>query len=207
MKPSKRPLLIAVTGTIGSGKTTVCKIIEREFSVYYADKLSHQVLNEASTSVLLQQRWGRSIIKNGLPDHKAIAGIVFDDKTELEYLNSVIHPKVLVLMNEIICHSLDKYLFFEIPLLFENHLEACFDYNLLVMSKDENIIHRLLLPNDLNEADIHKRIDNQMPIAQKIVLADYIIQNDGSESELEEQVLTWVNTINLIRHKKNIKRF
>ncbi len=184
MLQNKRPIIIGITGSIGSGKTTVCRLVEQKYPVYYADEIAHQVLSEPSIIEAIIERWGSSVIVNNSVDRKELAQKVFHNKSDLEFLNSLIHPGVLAKMQEIVNDSVSTYLFFEVPLLFEAKLQECFDYIVLIRTKNDIMINRVVLRDKQKPADIAARADAQLSIEKKALLSDHIIDNDGSCEEL-----------------------
>ncbi|MFO7660655.1 MAG: dephospho-CoA kinase [Candidatus Cloacimonadaceae bacterium] len=195
MQQNNRPKVIGITGSIGSGKTTVCKIIEADYPVFYADKIAHQVLEHKQVKKKLISRWGKSIIANDKLNRKAIADIVFNNQAELGYLNSVVHPVVLKSMQENVDKLNDKLIFFEIPLLFEADLRQCFDLVVLIIAKKQTRISRLQKRDHLSKNDIQNRINAQTEDEIKVKMADLVINNDGTLVQIQEKVKQFVNTI------------
>ncbi|HOR30745.1 MAG TPA: dephospho-CoA kinase, partial [Candidatus Syntrophosphaera thermopropionivorans] len=166
-----QPILIGITGNIGSGKTTFCNLLEEKgFKVIYADEIAQQQLNQPDTLKTLIKRWGKGIVKNGQPQRDKIAEIVFNNKSELDFLNSIVHPKTLSALQQIVDNSTEKYLFFEIPLLFEAGLELCFDYIILIRAPREVRINRLLQKGKETREQIEARINAQIDDQDKIPL-------------------------------------
>lgn len=195
MQQNNRPKIIGITGSIGSGKTAVSKIIEADYPVYYADRIAHQVLEYDQVKKKLISRWGKSIIANDKLNRKAIADIVFNNQGDLGYLNSVIHPEVLKSMQEIIDISSDKLIFFEIPLLFEADLRKCFDLVVLIIANKQTRISRLQKRDHLSQNDIQNRINAQTEDEIKVKIADLVINNDGTLVQLQDKVKQFLTTI------------
>jgi dephospho-CoA kinase len=206
MQSNKRPLLIGITGTYGSGKSTFCKLIEQYYPVIYSDLLAHKVLNYEEVIKLIQARWGRGVITDGKPDRKAISSRVFQNKTELDFLNSVIHPRVLERMQTIVDEADCKILFFEIPLLFEARLESCFDHIILVTVSPDNRQQRIRIRDKSNNDEIDAIVKAQLPESIKTQLADTIIPNDGTPAELEAQMELWLAKLPSL-NRKSVLRF
>ena len=200
-----QPILIGITGNIGSGKTAFCKLLEEQgFKVIYADDIAQQKLNEPDTLRMLIKRWGKGIIKNGKPQRDKIAEIVFNNKSELDFLNSIVHPKTLSALQQIVDNSSDKYLFFEIPLLFEAGLEQCFDYIILVRAPREIRINRLLQKGKETKRQIEARINAQIDDQDKVPLCDLVIDNSGDLNELKNQLDSLLTKLKEIKPKEKI---
>ncbi len=195
MQPNNRPRIIGITGSIGSGKTTVSKIIEADYPVYYADTIAHQVLELDQVKNKLLSRWGEAILDKEKVNRKAIADIVFENQTELTFLNSIVHPEVLISMQDIVNKSRKDVVFFEVPLLFEANLKSCFDLVVLIVAKKQVRISRLQIRDHLSESEIQNRIDAQKADAVKSKLADLVITNDGTTTQLQDKVKQFLETV------------
>ncbi|HRD00363.1 MAG TPA: dephospho-CoA kinase [Candidatus Syntrophosphaera thermopropionivorans] len=200
-----QPILIGITGNIGSGKTTFCNLLEEKgFKVIYADEIAQQQLNQPDTLKTLIKRWGKGIVKNGQPQRDKIAEIVFNNKSELDFLNSIVHPKTLSALQQIVDNSTEKYLFFEIPLLFEAGLELCFDYIILIRAPREVRINRLLQKGKETREQIEARINAQIDDLDKIPLCDLVIDNSNDLTELNNQLNSLLSTLKDIKPKEKI---
>ncbi|TDF72872.1 dephospho-CoA kinase [Candidatus Syntrophosphaera thermopropionivorans] len=200
-----QPILIGITGNIGSGKTTFCNLLEEHgFKVIYADEIAQQQLNQPDTLKTLIKRWGKGIVKNGQPQRDKIAEIVFNNKSELDFLNSIVHPKTLSALQQIVDNSTEKYLFFEIPLLFEAGLELCFDYIILIRAPREVRINRLLQKGKETREQIEARINAQIDDQDKIPLCDLVIDNSKDLIELNNQLNSLLSTLKDIKPKEKI---
>jgi dephospho-CoA kinase len=200
-----QPILIGITGNIGSGKTTFCNLLEEHgFKVIYADEIAQQQLNQPDTLKTLIKRWGKGIVKNGQPQRDKIAEIVFNNKSELDFLNSIVHPKTLSALQQIVDNSTEKYLFFEIPLLFEAGLELCFDYIILIRAPREVSINRLLQKGKETREQIEARINAQIDDQDKIPLCDLVIDNSKDLIELNNQLNSLLSTLKDIKPKEKI---
>lgn len=188
MRPSKRPLIIAITGNIGTGKSSVCSLIEQQFTVVYADEVAKTILESQHCKDILSQKWGSHIFIDGQIDRVAIAKIVFHDPHELDFLNNLIHPLVLAIFETFVENSTDPAIFFEIPLLFEANLAACCDFIVLVTANRETRIQRLLERDHTDVESITAKIDSQIDDSLKVHAVDFVILNNGTPDELVQSV-------------------
>lgn len=202
-----RPLLIGITGGIASGKSTVSQLLKLEgYSVVFADQIGHEILSYPEIVNKIRDNFGQDVIKGNIVDRQQLRDIVFNDEDKRVKLNQLLHPEILKLMDDMVDHSLSEYLFFEIPLLFESHLQACLDFIVLVAVEESIQIQRLKLRNNYQETEAKKIICTQMPLEEKKKMADLIIENNGTEQELQNHVWNIIKYLSRI-NKRKIKRF
>ncbi|MCD4818267.1 MAG: dephospho-CoA kinase [Candidatus Cloacimonetes bacterium] len=186
MKPDHRPYLIAITGGIASGKTEVSKIFQKNnFTVYFADKIGHNVLEQRKIIDMLVKNFGKEICLNGKIVRSILGEIVFNSSSRMMILNNILHPSIYKKMDEIIEKSKEKFLVFEIPLLFENNLQKSFDLTINVVSDCENQLRRQLLRDEISLKKAEKKMESQMASTEKRKLADINIENNGKISNLK----------------------
>ena len=203
MKPYKRPFLIAITGGIASGKTTVSKWFEKQgFTVYYADKIGHTFLEDKDIISKLVERFGNKILSDNKINRKKLGNIVFNSKEDLYLLNQLLHPKIRKETQRIIDNSTKDYLIFEIPLLFENRIEKAFDLTINVFTDRENQIERLKNNYGISHEEIRQRIKAQMSDFDKQKLADINISNNSTIEELYENLENILPLIKKIKYKE-----
>jgi dephospho-CoA kinase len=142
---------------------------------------------DARVHAALRERWGDAVFAaDGAVDRKAIAALVFTEKTELSWLEDLLHPKVrqswkLAIQQLPACNWL-----VEIPLLFEKRLETEFDLIVCVTSSPE-IVERRMVHRGYTQEEIEQRRNRQMPIEEKTRRADCVITNVGSLEFLKLQ--------------------
>lgn len=204
MQQNNRPILIGITGSIGSGKTTFCKLLEPQFDVYYTDKLAHQIINEIEVKNILIQRWGEGILKNNEIDRDAVANIVYKDTKELSFLNSIIHPKVLEQLQKIATSSSDDVIFIEVPLLFETKMEQCFDFVIMISSIIEERVKRIKIRDNLALEKIYAIISKQISDDSKIKSADHVVYNNNDLAYLKQQADLLVQKVYTLSKRRTI---
>ena len=186
--------LVGLTGNIGSGKSTVAQLLsERGATIIDADVLSRRAV-EAGTEAhrSIAERWGTSILgADGALDRSALRRIVFSDPAELEQLNGIVHPEVEKMRTELVEKARqrgDRLVVCDIPLLFERRMTERFDRIVLVDAPRPVRLERLVRERGLRETEAMDMIVAQMPAELKRARADYVIDNEGSLTALDQQV-------------------
>lgn len=180
-------LKIGITGGIGSGKTTVCKVFETlGIPVFYADTVAKQVMvNDVLLIDGVKSTFGKeSYFENGSLNNKHIAAIVFNNASELAKLNQLVHPAVFrafdVWQNQI--SSAVPYVLKEAALLFESGSYQMCDKNVLVTAPLQTKLARVMQRDGLSEEQVKARMDKQLSDEQKAAMADYFIENTENSS-------------------------
>lgn len=193
--------LIGLTGGIASGKSTVAAILKRSGAVVInADELSREVVQpgkEAWNEIV--DAFGPEILQEDKTlDRRKLRKIVFDDPTARQKLEAIIHPRVRALAEAKI-HELatagQSVVVYEVPLLFEGQLHQWLRPVILIACHVTTQIKRLIQRDHLTEAEAQQHINAQMSLDEKRKLADYVIENNGSLAELEEQIRSVLDKI------------
>ena len=192
--------VIGVTGGIATGKTTVSNIIrELGYLVIDSDKISHQILQDKRSKdgyKKIVSEFGTDILESdGSISRKKLGDKVFNDNVSRKKLEDILHPLIKKRIIELIDKSNDELIFVEVPLLFETDFYKLVDKTLLVYVDLDNQIWRLMKRNNIDFPTALKRIYMQMPIQEKLDLADYVIDNCHGEGDLKWQVTQLLNMI------------
>ena len=183
-------MIIGITGSIGSGKTTVASIFSRQgFLLIDADEISHSLIrkNRAGYRKVLTEFGDKILDKNMDIDRKKLGDIVFNDARKLDKLNSLLHPSIGSEIRKKTKKSKNKDFVLDIPLLIETNAKNLVDKIVLVKSDKRDIFSRLR--KKYPREKIEKILKNQMPFKQKLRYADFVVKNDGNDKGLEKQVL------------------
>jgi dephospho-CoA kinase len=182
--------IIALTGGIGCGKSLAAQYFaELGALVIDADQLARAAIERGSAGFdEVVTLFGDSILKDGNIDRRALGEIIFKDPKAKVTLENIIHPFVRKEFEEAVASLKgDQVLVYEIPLLFETNAHERFDLVITVESEMENRIARLR-GRGMHISEIDGRIAAQATREQRIGIADFLIENDGTEDELLRQV-------------------
>lgn len=176
-------LRIGLTGGIGSGKTTVAKIFELlGVPVYYADDAAKRIMNEnAALRSAIQKHFGEKSYANGQLDRSFLASKVFNDPSQLELLNSLVHPVTLKDSADWMQKQEVPYALKEAALIFESGAAKQLDYVVGVYAPATLRIQRAMQRNNLNHEDVTRRMENQMDEDVKMKRCDFVLQNDEQQ--------------------------
>jgi dephospho-CoA kinase len=186
--------LVGLTGGIASGKSTVAAILHRlGASIINADEIAREVVQPK------EDAWKEIIATFGLDilredetlDRKKLRKIVFENPEARKKLETIIHPRVRALAEKRISELAaagSSIIVYEVPLLFENQIHLWLRPVILVACDIETQKKRLLERDHLTAIEAQKHLDAQMSLGEKRKLADYVIENDGTLEQLEQQV-------------------
>ena len=180
---------IGLTGGIASGKSSVGRWLEQQgIPVLDADVYSHRALaagTEASRTVL--SRYGAKVASNASDgiDRAALGRIVFNDRSERQWLEQLVHPLVQqAFRSDLSDHSKEPVVVLMIPLLFEAGLECLCSETWVVSCSQKQQLARLIQRDGLSELEAQSRISSQIPLDQKEKMADHVIDNSQTQTEL-----------------------
>jgi dephospho-CoA kinase len=179
---------VGLTGGIGAGKSEALAAFERYGAATLStDRVAHDLLEDEEVSAALVDRWGDEIAPGGKVDRERVSEIVFNDRAELAWLESLTHPRVGAQVLEW-RQSLDpevQVAVVEVPLLFEAAMEDAFDATVAVVADDELRDGRL---RERGQGGLAGREERQLDQAEKERRADHVIRNDASLQELDSEV-------------------
>jgi dephospho-CoA kinase len=186
-------LLVGLTGGIGSGKSTVARLLEKRGAVVFdADLLAREAVEPGTPGhAAVIDRFGADVLApGGELDREALASIVFADPAARRDLEQIVHPEVRRLFAEgtEAYRDTDRVVVFSAPLLVETGMHTAFEILVVVSATVATQIERLMRQRGMSEASIRARIDAQAPLEDKAAAADFIVDNEGTLDELESQV-------------------
>lgn len=190
----RTPLLVALTGNIAAGKSTVAALlVERGATLIDADVLARHAVRVGTPGYdAIVRRWGRDVLSpDGTLDRGALRRRVFERPDELHELDAIVHPEVERMRDVQIAEARargDRIVICDIPLLFESSLVDGFDRIILVDAPRPLRLERLVRDRGLSETEAMAMIARQMPADLKRARADFIVDNDGTREALVQRV-------------------
>jgi len=184
-------IVIGVTGIIGSGKTTASKILKKKgITVIDLDALAKKAITLKEVQEEIANRLGKEYIKDRTLVVDKLKKVVFMNKEKLKTLENIIHPRVSEGLWKEITKKREEGAEFVIvdgPLLFETDLYKRLD-KIVVVSTEEDKIKERLRTRGLSDEDMSMRMSNQIPLKEKEKRADFVIFNNKTERDLEQEV-------------------
>ncbi len=207
-------LNVGLTGGIACGKSTVAEMFVR-LGAYLIDfdKLAHEVQEPGGAAWQgIVDHFGCDILgQDKKIDRNKLAAIVFSYPEKLKELNNIIHPCLYEewgsRLEKIKTSDSHAIILSDTPLLFEEQMQRMFDLTILVLIPPEEQICRLIARNGLTRDEAQKRLKSQMPINDKVALADIAIDNRGTIKETEKKVKEiWNELLEREKQKAGLKK-
>lgn len=192
-------LIIGLTGGIVSGKSTVARMFkDLGAKIVDADKLGHKViLPQGAAWKRIIKIFGKDILqKDQTINREKLGKIVFANQNLLKKLNKITHPEIIKLIKKEISLAKDdskeekKILIIDAALIYETKIDRLMDKIIVVYLDEEEQLERLIKRNNLSEKEALQKIKSQIPLKEKIEIADYVIDNSNSLDKTKEQVET-----------------
>jgi dephospho-CoA kinase len=183
--------LVALTGNYGMGKSTVLSMFRKlGAATVDTDEIVESLLTEKEVLLKIRKLLGNKVLdKNGNLSKKKIAEIVFKNASLRHSLEDILHPLVFKRIKTFTdkINNTEKILIIAVPLVYERGYEDRFDRTIVVYTGEEVAITRLK-KNGIPKKDTLLRLKAQLPIEEKIMRADFLINNDGSLKETVTRV-------------------
>ncbi|MEI6753126.1 MAG: dephospho-CoA kinase [Paludibacter sp.] len=179
----KKPLIIGITGGIGSGKTTLSDHLRREgYSVYDSDKEARRLQNEHPViRQKLTDLFGSEIYTFEGLNRRVLADIVFGNQELLLKLNNIVHPVIREDFRKWIDKCVnEQFVFVESAILFESGFIKLVDKVVLMTASEELRMHRVMKRDGSTPEQVKARMSNQLDDKDKIPFADYVIHTDDN---------------------------
>lgn len=185
--------LVGLTGGIGSGKSTVAaRMVEHGVELIDADQIAREVVEPGKPAWnKLVEHFGRDILDDeGFIDRPKLGSIVFGDDAKRALLNELTHPPVVHEIAERLelLQAFDGVVLLDVPLLVESGVTRNYEAIVVVATKPETQLRRLVELRGMTTADAQARMDAQAPLEDKLAVATHVIWNEGSISELHTSV-------------------
>ncbi len=181
--------VIGITGSMGSGKSKVSSYLAKSYPVLDCDQVNAQLLKKGEKGYfyLTQLPW-IALDEKGQIDKKKMAKEIFSDEKKKEKVENILHPLILDEMKTWISKQKSELVFIEVPLLFESQMEEHFDSIWCVVVSKDIALERLFQYRNYTYEQAQERIDQQMSVEEKKKRSTFVIENNGSLKELEEEI-------------------
>jgi dephospho-CoA kinase len=198
----KNIMRLGITGGIGSGKTSVCKVFRvLGIPVFYADPEANLVMNNDKFIIKeINKLAGSDLYSDGTMDRRKLASLIFNDQDLLKKVNSLVHPVVFDNFKQWTAIQDSPYVIMEAAILFESGASELVDRIATVFAPVEERISRVTQRNTLSREEVMERINNQMSDADRIKKSDYVINNSENEMiipailKIHEDILEHLNS-------------
>jgi dephospho-CoA kinase len=191
----RRFLLVGLTGSIATGKSTVSRMFAHLGArVLDADLLAREVVMPGQPAYLkIVEEFGQGVVQDDATlDRKALGAIVFAEPARRKRLEEITHPAIAARQQRILSvldeEAFEGIVIWDVALLFETGGVAKMDRVVVVATDPETELARLMARDGMAEADARARMASQMPVAEKAKLAHYVIDNSGDRIQTEGQV-------------------
>lgn len=186
--------LVAITGGIASGKSTILRSLSARLHAPWVscDQIVDALYAEEEVLMAVRQRFGNAVFPQGALDRKALGKTVFADEEARRWLEGLLHPLVLQAIQtwreKANAERHSAWGFVEVPLLYEVDFPLDRDIDMVVACSRSTQLERIRRRDHLGEEQAQGRISAQLPIEHKVIRADVVVWNDGSEAVLEQLI-------------------
>lgn len=197
-------MIIGLTGSIASGKSTVANMLkEMGFPIIDADLVARIVVEKGTATLeTIKETFGTEVIHNdGSLNREVLGEIIFSNPSKRKQLNDIMHPAIraeMLAQKERLVQQGYPVIIMDIPLLFESRLQSFVDKVLVVTVTEQTQLERLMSRNGFTKEEAKLRIQSQLPLSVKEKGADAVIYNNGSIEETKQQLIkvlaTWEKT-------------
>jgi dephospho-CoA kinase len=201
-KERKPGFKLGVTGGIGSGKTSVCRVFNvLRIPVFSADREAQLIMETDKTIIKsINSIAGKDLYVNGNLDRMALAKIIFNESTLLEKVNLLVHPTVFDRFRSWALEQTTPYVIMEAAILFESGASKFMDRVATVVAPVVQRVERVIHRNNLSREQVMERMRNQLDDETRIRLSDYVISNSENDMiipsilKIHDDILTIINT-------------
>jgi dephospho-CoA kinase len=202
IKERKPGFTLGITGGIGSGKTSVCRVFDvLRVPVFSADREAQEIMKTDDAIIRgINSIAGKDLYLNGNLDRMELATIIFNDSNLLEKVNLLVHPVVFDHFRKWALNQTAPYVIIEAAILFESGASKFVDRVATVAAPVEQRVERIIQRNKLSREQVMERMRNQMDDETRIKLSDYIINNSENDMiipailKIHDDVITFIKT-------------
>ena len=193
-------MIIGLTGSIASGKSTVANMLkEMGFPIIDADLVARIVVEKGTATLeTIKETFGTEVIHDdGSLNREGLGEIIFSNPSKRKQLNDIMHPAIrteMLAQKEHLMQQGHPVIIMDIPLLFESRLQSFVDKILVVTVTEQTQLERLMSRNGFTQEDAKLRIQSQLPLSVKEKGADAVIYNNGTIEETKQQLTKILTT-------------
>jgi dephospho-CoA kinase len=202
-------LKIALTGGIGTGKSTVARVFERcGAAMFRADDIAKELMRDhAPLKDALKKKFGdQTYDAKGALNRAWLASQVFTNPEKLGELNALVHPFVQWKLDEAIAACTAPVFVMEAALVYEAAIEDKFDYVVVVDAEDQLRLTRTMEREKSNEDEFHRRNQSQIPQQDKVDAADFVLTNNGTIAQLETAAEQLFSILSILPPRDDVER-
>ena len=198
-------VVVALTGGIASGKSTVAALLQDRGAVYIdADDVARLVVAPGTEGLSdIEATFGSQLVHNGELDRVALGAIVFSDPEARAQLNAIVHPRVRALTKKLIADAIENdptaIVVYAVPLLVESESTLTFDLVVAVSARPEVRIQRLIDTRGMSLEEARARLASQASEEERLAIADVVIDTNGTMQQTIEQVDSLWRTLRTLR--------
>ena len=191
-------MIIGITGSVGSGKSTIAKIFSKHHYIRIdADEIAHKILQNKKIIKIISAEFGSETVKNNSIDREVFGNTVFNDDAKLKKLNSIMHPLIILEIKKEIVKIRKKSgskskIIVDAPLLLEVVAEDLVDKIIVIKASNNSILSR---NRRFTKGQIENILKHQMPLEEKMKHADFMIDNDKNFSNTEKQITDIIKSL------------
>ncbi|MEK6942436.1 MAG: dephospho-CoA kinase [Nanoarchaeota archaeon] len=191
-------MIIGITGSVGSGKSTIAKIFSKHHYIRIdADEIAHKILQNKKIIKIISAEFGSETVKNNSIDREVFGNTVFNDDAKLKKLNSIMHPLIILEIKKEIVKIRKKSgskskIIVDAPLLLEVGAEDLVDKIIVIKASNNSILSR---NRRFTKGQIENILKHQMPLEEKMKHADFMIDNDKNFSNTEKQITDIIKSL------------
>jgi dephospho-CoA kinase len=193
---------LGITGGIGSGKTSVCKVFNVLGIPFFSADPEAKLIMDSDKAIIKQINTiaGKDLYANGSLDRMELAKLIFNDNSLLGKVNSLVHPVVFEHFRQWNARQSSPYVIMEAAILFESGADKLVDRIATIVTPIEERIDRVIHRNSLTREQVFERMKNQMDDETRVKLSDYVIYNSERDMiipailKIHEDILNYINT-------------
>lgn len=199
---TKQGFKLGITGGIGSGKTSVCRVFNVLGIPFFSADPEAKMIMDTDLSIMkrINSIAGKDLYPNGSLDRMEMAKLIFNDNSLLEKVNALVHPVVFEHFRVWEAQQNSPYVIMEAAILFESGADILVDRIATIVAPIEERVNRVKHRNNLSREQVLERMRNQMDDESRIKLSDYVIYNSENDMiipailKIHEDILNLINS-------------